>query len=303
MSEEVLQQNENITGGTNKQYLDWTGVQALWNRISEFYPRTNSLVTILDALEDPYVHLSKHNTDITGLNEKIQELQASTSNSMDGDTIVLNENSKYQTNLILDIDSAKKTLRLVTKDPSSAAENPVAKTVISEIDYSPFIKDGMLNSVSLVVIPSEGEEATDDRPAGTYLKFVFNTDSGNKEPIYVNVSEFINIYKGSTYITINNDEISLNVVELDKHIESYLSSENCLTISGIKTNIQTISSNLNDINGRVELIETNYGTLSNSVKTLGETVQTFDARINNIETVLETVPTEPISVDDIQTLI
>lgn len=62
----------------------------------------------------------------------------------------------------------------------------------STIKYSDLVKDGILENVELITIPDD-EEATTNRPAGTYLKFVFNTVA-EKEAIYVNVTELIDIY-------------------------------------------------------------------------------------------------------------
>ena len=206
--------NYNNMAENTTKYLDLGGLQLLWQKINNLYPRTENLVSILDALEDPYLKSSIYNADKELLDQKLKELEAAQGANIDNDTIINNEGI-LQTNLLLDIDSEKKTLRLVTKDPDS--EITKAKTIISEIDYSPFVKDGLLDSVNLIVIPDD-EEATSGREAGTYIKFIFNTDAG-KEAIYLNVSEFVNIYKGSDYIIVEGDTSTLDTVKLDTHIE------------------------------------------------------------------------------------
>lgn len=289
------------------KYLDLAGLQKLWQRISELYPRTSNLVTILDAIDDPYIHKSIYDTDLKKIEDKIAEVEAATGSAMDGDTIVFNDEiSKFQTNLILDLDTEKQTIRLVTKDPTSSTEAPKAKTIISEIDYKPFVKDGMLDTVNLVVIPDD-EEVTESRPAGTYLKFVFNTSAG-KDAIYLNINEFTDIYEGSDYIIIQDNKILLDTIKLDAYFEEYISTKS-VTINSIKTQIETITTDLNSVRTsvgdheiRIGEIETNFTTIQTSFIELSEKVDTYDARITNIENVLETVPTEPISENDINDL-
>ena len=87
----------------------------------------------------------------------------------------------------------KKTIKLLGKD----------STLISEIDASEFIKDGMLDTVELVKNP-EG------KTAGTYLKLTWNTDSGKTEPMFINVTELIDIYTQGTGIKIDNKKISVD---------------------------------------------------------------------------------------------
>lgn len=283
-------EDENTQNQNERKYLDLQGLQTLWDKISGIYPRTANLSTILDALEDPYVHKSVHDADVTRLEEQIA---ATTGNAlaMDGDTIWYNSDKKaFQTNLIMDLDPTKKTLRLVTKDPD-ITDKVQAKTIISEIDYTPFVKDGMLSSATIVVIPDD-EEATQSRPAGTYIKFVFNTDAG-KEAIYLDVNEF-NIYQGSDYISIQGDVITLNTVELDSHIENYL-KESSLTISGIINRLDGYDTSIQTIQSTVGEIQTGFSQLT-------ETVLVYGTRVQNIEDVLKTVPNTPITEDEIDKL-
>ena len=81
--------------------------------------------------------------------------------------------------------------------------------VISEIDATPFIKDGMIDSVELVTVAEQGVQT--EVP---YLKFVFNTvkttASGSATPshevIRVSVKDLVDTYDGanvnlsSTYV-------------------------------------------------------------------------------------------------------
>lgn len=89
----------------------------------------------------------------------------------------------------LNYDSASTKLQL--KDGSA---------VISEIDATPFIKDGMLDSVTLVTTAEQGVEVV-----APYLKFVFNTvkttASGSATPshevVRVSVKDLVDTYDGA----------------------------------------------------------------------------------------------------------
>ena len=287
--------NYNNRAENTTKYLDLGGLQLLWQKINNLYPRTENLVSILDALEDPYLKSSIYNADKELLDQKLKELEAAQGANIDNDTIINNEGI-LQTNLLLDIDSEKKTLRLVTKDPNS--EITKAKTIISEIDYSQFVKDGLLDSVNLIVIPDD-EEATSGREAGTYIKFIFNTDAG-KEAIYLNVSEFINIYKGSDYIIVEGDTIKLDTVKLDTHIEECIGKS--VYISGIVTRLQTVEGSVASLQELVLGFDNRIKTVEADVNGVKQSVTEQGTRIENIETVLENVPTEKITEQEINEL-
>lgn len=72
---------------------------------------------------------------------------------------------------------------------------------ISTIDASDFIKDGMLESATLVTNPEE-------QVAGKYIKLTFNlTDAqGGNDPIFINVTDLVDVYTADeTYITLGTD--------------------------------------------------------------------------------------------------
>ena len=80
-------------------------------------------------------------------------------------------------------------------------------TLISEIDASEFIKDGMLDTVELVKNP-EGQTA------GTYLKLTWNTDSGKGEPMYINVTDLIDVYTAGTGLNLKGKEFSVDTATI-----------------------------------------------------------------------------------------
>lgn len=74
-------------------------------------------------------------------------------------------------------------------------------TVLSELDATPFLRDGMLDSVTLVTVAEQG--VTVEAP---YLKFVFNTvrptssgaDAPAHEIVRVSVKDLVDVYDGSS---------------------------------------------------------------------------------------------------------
>lgn len=118
-------------------------------------------------------------------------------------------------------------LKLIGKDGAEIATIPAAD----------FIKDGMLKNVELVEL-SEGEDTNPEGLAdGTYLKFTFNADAGDKV-IYVNVTSLIDIYTAGNGIELSGKAIS---VKIDASGETkYLTvGSDGLKLSGIDSAIST----------------------------------------------------------------
>ena len=84
--------------------------------------------------------------------------------------------------------------------------------VISTIDAKSFVKDGMLDKVQLVVNPA-------DQATGTYLVFTWNTEAGLSEPMYVPVTDLIDVYTQGDGISIENNVIKAKVKAEDPYIE------------------------------------------------------------------------------------
>ena len=84
--------------------------------------------------------------------------------------------------------------------------------VISTIDAKSFVKDGMLDKVQLVVNPA-------DQATGTYLVFTWNTEAGLSEPMYVPVTDLIDVYTQGDGISIENNVIKAKVKAEDSYIE------------------------------------------------------------------------------------
>lgn len=78
-------------------------------------------------------------------------------------------------------------------------------TVVADLDATPFIKDGMLNAVTLHTTAEQ--DVSTQTP---YLKFVFNTRTGENaaahETIRVSVKDLVDIYNGANLILSNSYE-------------------------------------------------------------------------------------------------
>lgn len=85
--------------------------------------------------------------------------------------------------------------------------------VISTIDAKSFVKDGMLDKVELVVNPAS--QAT-----GTYLVFTWNTEAGLSEPMYVPVTDLVDVYSQGDGIEIDsNNVVKVKVKTEDPYLE------------------------------------------------------------------------------------
>lgn len=94
----------------------------------------------------------------------------------------------------LNYDSDTKQIQLVGKDGT---------TVVSYISAAAFVKDGMLDTVELVEDP-EGQTA------GTYLKLTWNTDSGKTDPMYINLTDLIDVYSNGEGLKLTGHEFSID---------------------------------------------------------------------------------------------
>lgn len=164
--------------------------------------------------------------DASGNGLYVEEFDASVKGVKDGEHIIsLGSDGMLDASLSINYDSSAKRIQLLGRDAS----------VLSEIDATDFIKDGMIDSVELVVNPA-GE------PAGTYLKIVFNTESG-KEPILVNVTSLIDVYAAGNGLQLDGKTFS---VKVSTNSEEFLSVDSTgIKVTGVQDAIDTAISALN----------------------------------------------------------
>lgn len=114
----------------------------------------------------------------------------------ENDQVLSIKDKTLSADISLDYDESSKRIFLLGKNGS----------VLGSIDATKFIKDGMITSVHMEVNP-------DSHPAGTYLVFVWNTDAGKSDPMYVPISSLINIYRPGKGIKVEDNVISIKLAD------------------------------------------------------------------------------------------
>lgn len=104
--------------------------------------------------------------------------------------------------------------------------------VLSRIDAKSFVKDGMLHSVELKKNP-EGQLA------GTYLMFTWNSESGITDPMYVPVTDLIDVYSAGNGLVLNGKTFGIEIKSGEEFLEV---TESGLATKGISDAI-TVAKN------------------------------------------------------------
>lgn len=163
-------------------------------------------------------------------------------------TLIINSDGREWTNIESIIDD--EIIRISDLNLNYNSENKIISIkkenndIITQIDATDFIKDGMINTVELIENP-------DGRPVGTYLVITFNTDAG-KEPIYLDITTLIGIYTAGQGIDISNNTIS---IKIDPSSEKYISvTKDGLKIVGIDEKLNfTPTTKINKLIGEIQI--------------------------------------------------
>ena len=296
-----------------KQYLDYAGLQRLWEKISDTYTRKANIVkdlsevgTLIVNEDDTFIQSGEFNEAVRALYEAIGDVSISQGKLADGDTIVQDPESKLiSTNIILDHNVETHEISLITKD------NGNGSTVINTISYADFyeeaVKDGILQNVSLVYVPSDGNPTADGRPEGTYLKFEWNSDS-KIAPTYICVDDLVPIYTNGDYIKIEHDYSvdgkSDDVkISLDKAtLVSDLNKDDVFGVSALRTYVEGVEDKVGAVERAVQAINDKWVTLEGNVNSLLDRVGDVESSIGEIITFLEDVPYVRITEDEIDKL-
>lgn len=186
------------------------GESGLGGRVSTLESDVATVKTSVDGL----------NTRVGTLETTVGTIKIPVTGVQDGDKILSLDGGKVHSTLSMiygkDLADNKYYIKLVGKNDE----------LISSIDCTDFLVDGMLKSVTKVTI-TEGQ-ATSERPAGDYFKFDFD---GAADAIYVPLSDFaVSTYKagkdldlaGDTFnvaldadVTIAGGPLADNVIESD----------------------------------------------------------------------------------------
>lgn len=216
----------------------------------------NDVKAIVESIEKNILDNEKTTSaSLTELNTRIDNLPAATVTGVATDDKVLSLTDKLvATTISLDYGDAtstaltgKKVIKLIGKN----------NTVISEIDASEFVKDGMLTNAELVTDPS-GQEP------GTYIHLVWNTDGGNKS-MYVNVTSLIDIYtaKKDSGLTLTDHEFGIDtaIIATKASVDTLSTTVGNYTVNGKK-----ISSN--PVLGAVDIKVSENETVADAITTL-----------------------------------
>lgn len=284
------------------KYLSDTGLVKLWEKISNTFLRDSEVLDalttsgegkIITSADDVFVQKKTLDATKTELSERIEEVAAAQGTNIDGKTII-NKDGKLQTNLILSNDKDNHTLSIITGGEES--------TVVSTWDYTEFyqeaVKDGILESASLVVVPGD-EAATEGRGEGTYLKLVFNSISG-KDPIYVNVTDLIDVYAGSDYISVEKGSGASTITLKTTELVRYLKTDDALGITSLITRFESVESEMSGLKKLVEDLQKAWGELD--ITSLQEQVESNTSNLNSLMEYVKTLPNTPIDIADIDAL-
>lgn len=290
------------------KYLDDVGLKILWEKISNTYLRQKDVVTALTTFGDSAIITEEGKTFIQkftfddavqALQERIQDVEDAQGTNIDNDTIV-NKDGILQTDLLLHNDMDNHVLSIVTGKGTS----------ISTWDYTEFyneaVKDGMLKDVSLVVIPEDETTEASGQAPGTYLKFSFNLEDTIK-PIYVDVDDLIDVYEGSTYISItksgagsDGESGSVSISLKEAELVAFLKTDEALGIDSIITRMEAVETGVSVLQETIKQIQDAFENLD--LEGLHESIQDLTERVESIEEFLLTVPSVPITEQEINEL-
>lgn len=122
-----------------------------------------------------------------------------------GEKVISVSEGLLSSTLSLKYDSAAKKINLYGK-----AEDET--NLISSIDATDFIKDGMLKSAELKVFAEKIDEI---HPAGTYIVLTWNDDA-QSGPMYINVTSLIDVYtaKANGGLVLENHAFSVDTTKI-----------------------------------------------------------------------------------------
>ena len=171
----------------------------------------------------------------------------------DGEQILsIDTNKKIGTTLSLTYDTTNHKIILAGKDSS----------VISEVDCSGFIKDGILDSVQLFETAESG--VSTEVP---YLRFTFNSAAG-KDPIRISVKSLVDIYRGDGTTIDSSATSNGTVFKVKPNVFGSYSD-----VSNLKTTVGDSTSGLvkkvNDISTQVDANLASINVINGSDSTNG----------------------------------
>lgn len=207
------------------------------------------------------------------------------------DNILSLNGTELSANVSIDYDNTTKQIILYGKDTTK---------VISTIDVSDFIKDGMIDRVEVVTLDN----------GKTVIRITWNTDSG-KEITDVPADSLIQVYEaGDGILKVNdtfsirlNTNVSENFLGVDGNglytkgikqfvAEAIVASENVTNeklvglssaIADTQSDLSELSTKVEGIEGTCNVINTDLALANNEIDTLKSTVDALKAKDEEIE--------------------
>lgn len=222
-----------------------------------------------DPILIPFDVYTKSEVDevVGGLDERIKTLEdADTTYSVkEGEKILKLEGTEFSTV------AALKYVEAAGEEPSKIQLLGIDNAVVSEIDATPFIRDGMLDNVEY------------DAETNT-LTFTWNTESGEKSDTVV-LSDIIEPYTAGNGLALEGNEFT---VKVDTESEAFLTAgENGVKLTGIQNAINTATNGVltevaNNYYNKTEVYNKNEVYAKTEVYTKGEADQAIADKISEV---------------------
>lgn len=174
-------------------------------------------------------------------------------------------------------------------------------TVISSFDASAFVKDGMLNDAELVTATESSP--VNEKTSGTFVKFTFNADGGDKV-IYLDVTSLIDVYTAGNGVAVDGKTISIRLSEDEKHLEftaggvlvtkDIAGAAELKTVSDTLAELKTTVTGEGGVKTRLTAVETTAADTKSALDKLKENLSEGETFVKNVkaadgETLIKTV--------------
>ena len=165
----------------------------------------------LSAIEAKITALEgKHDNEVTEILDTLSKATETIASQADAINTNIANIAKINEDLVLKANEsslASYISKVEYTDDKKIVFKNADDTQLAEVDATPFIKDGILEDVDVVVIEEVPEENPHGLVAGEkYIKFVWNTDGESKED-YILASEIGATYTGSDSIEISSENV------------------------------------------------------------------------------------------------
>ena len=209
----------------------------------------------------------KFTQDTDGLSANVTIPPATVTGVKSSDKVLALDGTELTSTISLSIDATagddgKKYIRLKGIDGAD----------LGKIDIADFVKDGMLDSASLVTNP-EGQDA------GTYIKLTWNTDGG-KQPMYINVTSLIDIYTNGDGLTLTDHEFSVDWTKVAK-----------------KSDLDTVTGKVSTLEGKVGSAAAGETAATGLYKDIADNKAAIAAEVDRATAAEEKVKTDLIGTD------